>query len=80
MKVSEWLRHLNFERYTKKFMEINIRTVNELRHVKFGKLATFGITAHLDKQRIMDVIRSDNAEIVSLFGYQTRAEARTIVS
>ena len=38
MKMSQWLRHLNMERYTSKFIEANIRSVSDLRHVSFGKL------------------------------------------
>ena len=54
--------------------------MSDLRHVSFGKLQDFGITAHLDKQRVMDVIRSDDAEVMALFKYQTASQVRTIVS
>lgn len=79
MLVSQWLRRLNFQKYTVKFNKDGIRRVGDLRHVNEGQLTGYGMTALTERKRVMDMIRGKNEEVTALFTMQTRVQARSII-
>lgn len=79
MLVSQWLRRLNFQKYTIKFNEDGIRRVGDLRHVNDKQLTDYGMKALTDRKRVMDMIRGKNEEVTALFSMQTRVQARSII-
>ena len=72
MLVSQWLRRLNFQKYTIKFNKDGIRRVGDLRHVNDGQLSGYGMTAITDRKRVLDMIKGKYEEVTALFAMQTR--------
>jgi hypothetical protein len=56
MSVNEWLRRLNMHQYASKFRKDGIKRVSDLKYVGEGDLTTWGMTALVDRKRVMGMI------------------------
>ena len=79
MSINEWLRRLNMHQYAHKFRtQAGVKRVADLKYVGEGELASFGMTAMIDKKRVMGMIQGKD-ECKALFALQTRSSARSCV-
>ncbi|CDW85975.1 mitochondrial chaperone bcs1 [Stylonychia lemnae] len=79
MSISEWLRRLNMLQYAPKFRkESGIKRVSDLKYIGEGDLTAYGMTAMIDRKRIMGMISGDE-DCKILFALQTQSQARTVL-
>ena len=58
MSINEWLRRLNMMQYAPKFKkEYGVKRVADLKYIGEGELTTMGMTAMLDRKRVMGMIQ-----------------------
>ncbi len=79
MSINEWLRRINMHQYAPKFRkDCGVKRVCDLKYINEGSLATMGMTAMLDKKRVMGMINGED-ECKQNFALQNRSQARTII-
>lgn len=79
MSINEWLRRINMHQYAPKFRkDCGVKRVCDLKHINEGSLAAMGMTAMLDKKRVMGMI-SGQEECKQNFALQNRSQARTLI-
>jgi hypothetical protein len=79
MSINEWLRRLNMMQYAPKFKkEFGVKRVADLKYVGEGELSAMGITAMLDRKRVMGMIQGQEENKI-LFALQTQSQARTVL-
>jgi hypothetical protein len=70
MSVNEWLRRLNMHQYASKFRKDGIKRVSDLKYVEEGNLTDWGMTALIDRKRVMGMIQGEE-QAKTLFALQT---------
>lgn len=79
MSIYEWLRRLNLHKYAPAFRKQGIKRVSDLRFMNDGSANTAGITQMLKRRRIVDMVAGED-HARTMFGRQTKSQARTIIA